>query len=107
MDISNEEITAKLNAEQPDLKICVHDVRGRAFRVVEENGFVGVMFRIIGHDRDNKVVSIDLMCDPDSAVQMFDASISAVPTMAAYDKNGDSLEKLTLAMLGSIPVGEN
>lgn len=104
MDISREDIEARYTALQPDQKICAHEIRGKAFRIVEENGVVGVMVRVVGHDSNGTVISLDMMFDPDTAIQLFDMAISAVPTMAAYDKHGNSLEQLTLAMVGSLPV---
>jgi hypothetical protein len=103
MQITQEDIEARYTALQPDQKLCAHEIRGKAFRIVEENGAVGVMVRIVGHDSNNTVIALDIMCDPDTAVQFLGVGLDAVPTMAAYDVNGDSLEKLAAVMFMGTP----
>jgi len=100
VDISKETIEAMYTALQPDQKLCVHEVRGKAFRIPDETNLVGVMVRIVGHGTDEKPVSIDLMFDSETAVKLFGMVTDTVPTMAAYDITGNSLEALALAMIG-------
>jgi hypothetical protein len=103
VNISDKTLNEKFAAEQPDSKMCVHAVKGKAFRLMtgEGTGSVGVVLRLIGHTNgEGEPVSIDVMCDPKSAIELLTVAVDEVPTMAGFDTSGDSVSKIALLLMG-------
>lgn len=103
LNISDEALNDMFKAEQPDQKMCVHAVKGKAFRLMtgEGTGSVGVVLRLIGHTNGEGLpVSLDIMCDPQSAIELLTVAVDEVPTMAAFDTSGDSVSKIALLLMG-------
>lgn len=101
MPLSDETLNVMFDAPQPDQKMCVHAVKGKAFRLPNEEGTVGVVLRLIGHTNGEGLpVSFDIMCDSLSAIQLLTVAVDEVPTMAAFDTHGNSIEKIALLLMG-------
>lgn len=92
MDMSPEQIDQLFTIEEPDVKLCLHDLRVHPLSVevdgATEHGFIG---RMVGHSAENQPVIIDFVAT-ESVLQaavgrIVDAGMSAA--IERMMKNGD------------------
>lgn len=63
MDITPEQLDALYEREEPDVRICLHDLRIMPVNMIEGEhpGTTGFIARMVGHGADGEPVTIDFV----------------------------------------------
>lgn len=61
MELTPEQVEAMFAAEQPDMKICLHEFRIAPTKALTDDGGHGFIARMLAHDADGKTVTLDFV----------------------------------------------